>query len=122
MEIQYAVFCESIDAKELPPTFRRPISNIVMTDIKPFAQLEFPLFITFVGGSEGNHTLHISVVTPTRTINVPDFIFVWRRGNITQGEILTVQFQPDVFGFYVFNLTVDNNVSHKISIPFRKLN
>lgn len=119
MKVQYAVFCESIDCTELPPTFRKPISNIVETDIASIKEFAFPLFITFIGGTEGKHTLSISVITPTRTIPISDRTFTWR-GAATQGEIYPVNFQPDIFGNYIFKLSVDGVELHEVTIPIVK--
>jgi len=111
------VFCENIDCKQLPPTFHKPISNATVIGIETFEEMNFPLFITFINGTNGKHTLSIKVITPTRTISVPDYVFSWR-GGVTQGEILNVNFQPDIGGMYEFKATIDNEFSHSVKIPF----
>jgi|GEM_PF-7038515 len=116
MQIQYAVFCEKIETKTLPPTFQKPISNFILKDIKNIEELSFPLFVTLVDGVSGQHTIKVKITTPTRTIAIPDYTFNWRGGK-TQGEILSVNFQPDIYGMYIFTITVDNKISHSVPIP-----
>ncbi len=120
MQIQYAVFCETIDCKELPPTFKKPISTIVVSDISQLTKIELPLFISFINGSEGKHFVRLSIITPSRTIPIPDFSFIWPKGAITQSSIFTINFQPDTFGLYTFRLNVDGGDLRDIPIPIIK--
>ena len=117
MQIQYAVFCETIDFPKSSPVFKHPVTNLITNDIAKLSDLEMPLLITFVNGTPGGHHLKIEIVTPAREITLPDFKFNWPPKKVSHGEIFTVKFQPDIFGLYTFRLIVDGEIMREIQIP-----
>jgi len=117
LQIQYAVFCQHIDFAKSPHVFTHPVSNLVIDDIAKFADLEMPLFVTFVNGTPSGHHLKIEIITPARKITLPDFKFNWPSKKVTYGEVFPVKFQPDIFGLYTFRLIVDGDILREIPIP-----
>ena len=117
MQIQYAIFCESMDFKTLPHSLKQPISILILPDINTLRDISLPLFITFIDGNYGKHTLHVKLISPTREVDIPDFDFDWSKNKLTYGNVFVVSFQFDIYGLYVFRLSVDGQFLREIPIP-----
>lgn len=120
MEIQYAIFCETIESNGL--VLRNPINRIMVSDISHFKKVRLPLIITFFGGSKGKHLLNIHITTRGggEIHLTQDFRFDWPSKDAFYTKVFGLEFKPKRHGVYEFLFEADGETLGKIPLPIEK--
>ena len=122
MEIQYAMFCETID--NYGTVLRNPINKIGVSDASHFEKIRLPLIVTFLGGSKGKHLLNIHIIP--RSLGgaeiTQDFRFDWPSKDIFYTKTFGLEFKPNSHTIYDFLFEIDGEVLAKIPLPIEKEN
>lgn len=124
MEIQYAMFCENITFPDKPSgriMITQPITSPVITKDKvDAAQLEAPLFVTFLNGRNGViYNLKVKITDSyANTQILRDFKFTWGSESLAYANCFVVKIPK----FHVpntlhFTLYLDGEESHTINMP-----
>ena len=119
MRIQYAVFCREA---ELGPPIKivSPVSAI-SAPVLP-ARVDLKLFITLLGGRDGEYTLGI-IVKDSRGVATPikRFASKWdKKFEHGKAGVLTLPVEIDSYGVYTFTLLVNGEPQREIVVPVAK--
>jgi hypothetical protein len=119
MRIQYAIFCQEAD---LGPPIRllSPVSAVFAPELP--ARIDLKLFITLLGGRDGEYTLGVIVKNSRGTATpIKRFSSKWNH-DFEHGKagVLTLPVDIDAYGVYTFTLLVNGEPQREVVLPVSK--